>query len=246
MAEPDGGSVSTAFLSRLAARTRLRRWSRTRTVLVVVAVLVLVGALVWVVAGSSLLTVRTVQVRGVTGSLAAQVAAHADDQLDKPLARVDLDAVRRSVEEVPGAADVSVHRSWPHTLTIDVTARRPAAVVRADGGGYDVVDPTGVVLSHTAKRPSQLPLVVVGVGPGANAADGLVVLRSAPPAVRKRVQKVDVQSAQDIRLDLDRGVTVRWGSAEAGARKAQVLGALLGQKASVYDVSAPDLPTTRE
>src|SRR6478735_8150402 len=132
MTEPQGGSVSTAFLSRLAARTRLRRWSRTRTVLVVVAVLAVVGALLWVVLGSSLLTVRTVQVRGVTGGLAAQVADRADDQLDQPLARVDLDAVKRAVEEVPGASEVKVRRTWPHTLTIDVVARKPAAVLRTD------------------------------------------------------------------------------------------------------------------
>lgn len=245
MSEPEGGSVSTAFLSRLAAKARLRRWSRTRTVLVVVGVLVVVAALVWVVLGSSLLTVRTVQVRGVTGLLAADVAAQADDQLGTPLARVDVDAVRRSVESVPGAADVRVRRSWPRTLTIDVVARKPAAVVKS-GSGYDVVDPTGVVLSSVTRKPAGLPVVVVGTGTGAQLSDGLTVLRSAPPAVRKRVQNVDVRSGQDIRLDLDRGVTVRWGSAEDGARKAQVLTALLGQKASVYDVSAPDLPTTRE
>jgi cell division protein FtsQ len=37
-----------------------------------------------------------------------------------------------------------------------------------------------------------------------------------------------------------------WGSAEASERKAEVLTALMRLRAKVYDVSAPEAPTTRE
>jgi cell division protein FtsQ len=39
---------------------------------------------------------------------------------------------------------------------------------------------------------------------------------------------------------------VLWGSAEQGELKAQVLAALLQRRAGVYDVSAPELPTTQQ
>jgi cell division protein FtsQ len=38
---------------------------------------------------------------------------------------------------------------------------------------------------------------------------------------------------------------VLWGSVDRGARKAAVLAVLVTRRAAVYDVSAPDAPTTR-
>ena len=42
----------------------------------------------------------------------------------------------------------------------------------------------------------------------------------------------------------NRGDTVVWGSADDSAAKAEALALILQRKASVYDVSVPDLPTT--
>ena len=64
-------------------------------------------------------------------------------------------------------------------------------------------------------------------------------------SVRAQVTQVDVRSGQDVEVHLDHGVRVDWGSADQSAEKAQVLAVLLKQHARVYDVSAPDLPTTR-
>jgi cell division protein FtsQ len=46
-----------------------------------------------------------------------------------------------------------------------------------------------------------------------------------------------------VTLGLTDGRTIRWGSADDSARKAQVLAALMSQPGKVYDVSSPDLPT---
>jgi len=48
----------------------------------------------------------------------------------------------------------------------------------------------------------------------------------------------------DVTLTLRSGDTVRWGSAEQPEFKAEVLHALMKRKADVYDVAAPELPTT--
>ncbi len=48
----------------------------------------------------------------------------------------------------------------------------------------------------------------------------------------------------DVALTLRSGDLVRWGSVEDADLKASVLAALMKRKASVYDVSAPRLPTT--
>jgi cell division protein FtsQ len=43
---------------------------------------------------------------------------------------------------------------------------------------------------------------------------------------------------------LTRHRTVVWGGGDRSARKAAVLAVLLHRKARIYDVSAPDAPTT--
>ena len=47
-------------------------------------------------------------------------------------------------------------------------------------------------------------------------------------------------------MTLRDGASVRWGADEGAVRKAEVLQALLRYKAKVYDVSSPDVPTTRK
>ena len=56
---------------------------------------------------------------------------------------------------------------------------------------------------------------------------------------------VVARSRDDVVLSLRGGALVQWGSAEQAEAKIAVLTALLPLKASYYDVSAPDLPTTR-
>jgi cell division protein FtsQ len=71
------------------------------------------------------------------------------------------------------------------------------------------------------------------------------VVTAMPDATRERVRSVEIRTLDDIRITLGGSREVRWGSAERSTEKAAVLEALLRRDASVYDVSAPDLPTTR-
>ena len=95
------------------------------------------------------------------------------------------------------------------------------------------------------KRPKRLPAVTT---PGGGDAEALLaalrVLDALPPDVRAKVRQVSATSPDDVRLRLSRERTVVWGSDERNARKSAVLEVLLTRKARVYDVSAPDIPTT--
>jgi cell division protein FtsQ len=73
----------------------------------------------------------------------------------------------------------------------------------------------------------------------------LDVLEQLPAAVRGQVRQVRAASREDVQILLSRHRTVLWGSVDRGARKAAVLAVLVTRKAAVYDVSAPDAPTTR-
>jgi cell division protein FtsQ len=66
-----------------------------------------------------------------------------------------------------------------------------------------------------------------------------------PAPQRAQVREVRAATAERVTLRLSRGRTVEWGSPDRGRRKAAVLTVLMSRRARVYDVSAPDTPTTR-
>ena len=62
--------------------------------------------------------------------------------------------------------------------------------------------------------------------------------------LRAQVAAVEVAGTR-VTLGLRDGRSVRWGDPDRSADKIAVLGPLLGQPGTVYDVSSPDLPTVR-
>ncbi|KIQ61778.1 hypothetical protein TR51_21135 [Kitasatospora griseola] len=233
---------------------RLRLSRRGVLVLVALGVLAL-GGLGWTVFFSAALDVRRVAVQGLdSGQLSQEEVERAlGSTAQGPLARVDLDRARQLVGQVPRVARVEVWRGWPHTLRIKVTERQPVAAVRADDGRFVQVDALGVEFATGPQPPSGVPVVALQLGQPANDAlsviDRPTLVRSAiavaaglPSEVAKQAGSLTVYSYDDIRLQLSSGATVRWGSAEETPRKARILTALLGRKASNYDVSAPDAP----
>lgn len=109
-------------------------------------VALLLAACGWLVFFSSVLDVRTVSVQGLKADKLTvdQVREAIGPVQHGPLARVDLDAVRRRVQAIPRVAKVEVWRGWPHTLRVKVTERQPVAAVRGADGQFTQVDAGGV------------------------------------------------------------------------------------------------------
>ena len=237
-------TTTTPLEPRLAARGRARRRTRLTITLSVLALLVLLGVAGWLLLGTSVFGVRDVQVTGTSRLDPAEVRSVAAVQAGAPLATLDTAAVVDRLAKLPVVRAVEVQRRWPHTVAIVVHERTPAAVQQR-GPAFVLVDRTGVVFDEVAKRPRGLPLVSAPVDAGAPALKAaLDVLDALPAAVSGQVRQVRAAGPEDVQVQLSRGRTVEWGSTERGARKAAVLAVLLTRKASVYDVSAPDAPTT--
>jgi len=226
-----------------------RRWSqrlrRLRPFLYAALVLGLVGSGIWLVFFSSVVTVRDVSVRGNQTLSSYRVAAVAKAPMGTQLARVDLAAIQARIETLPAVKSASVSRSWPHTIAITITERTPVAVVDR-GAGLQAVDSEGVLFGHYTTRPADLPLVHTDPDVKADAlAEAARVVTSLRSDIAAKVDLVQVETIDRIRLELSGDRTVMWGSAEDSAEKAAVLAVLLGQKAHEYDVSVPGRPTTR-
>lgn len=224
----------------------LRGWRRTLLItLVMLLVAGLVAGSVWLVFFSSFVTVRSAQVTGTSQVSATRVERAADVPVGTPLARVDLEAVKKRVEALAAVRSVEVSRSWPHRVRVAVTERVPVAVVNR-GEGLQALDAEGVLFSSYAKRPRGLPLVRTQPSTPAEAmVEGGKVIASLPDSVAKRVDIVEVDSVDQISLLLRSGRRVVWGSAEDSEQKAEVLAALLPRPGDVIDVTVPGRPTTR-
>jgi cell division protein FtsQ len=238
--------TSAAETARFARRQWRRRLVAVRPVLIAVGVVAVVALAGYAVYFSSWLAASSVSVSGETTLTERQVAGAAQVDLGTPLARVDLSAIEARVAALPSVESVSVSRSWPHTVSIDVVERTPIAAVRK-GGAWWEMDAAGVVFRRTPERDAALPIVAAGAGADDSAlAEAAGVVAALPADLLADVRGLTARTRDSIELRLKDHSVVRWGSADQTARKVEVLGVLLAKvKAKVYDVSVPEQPITR-
>lgn len=220
---------------------RRRSWLRGA------AVVVLLGALVYLVGFSPVLTVRDVDVVGEDPQDTRAITRVVEGVQGEPLARVDTDAITEEVEQQPGVASATVERAWPRTLRVDVVARVPALAVSRGKGQVEVYDLEGVKIRTVRSAPKGVPVVSAAkgatvTGQGVSAARSL--LEALPEDLRGRVRAVTVDAADHVSFTVGR-TTVVWGDASQAELKVEVAQILLEQKPRLLDVSAPSSPVTR-
>jgi cell division protein FtsQ len=242
---PSAGSVPRAKTARPRVRSR-RRW---RAALCVVALAAIVAGAAWVLLGSRLLAVRSVVVTGTRLVPQSEVLAVAGIEPGTPLIRVNTAQVAARVATIRQVQSARVTRSWPDRVIIAVRERTPALAVPAPSGGFDLVDPDGVIVQWAARRPSGLPVYLTTAlisslrgDPDVGAA--AAVLGELPARLRASVISVTAPSPDQVTLRLTHGVTVLWGGTGNARQKAQELGVLMPTHASYYDVSAPGTAVT--
>lgn len=223
--------------SLVGASSRRRRLIR---LLIAVAVLIVVAGCIWLVWFSPVLQVQQVRVVGAEGPRAQEVLAAADVPTGVPLARVDAASAQARVSDLPWVSSVEVRRGWPNEVVVAVQTREARAVLSSDPRATGI-DADGVVFVAADPLPKGLPRVSAE---GAALRSAMEVLTGLPEDLARRVVAVSATTRDDIDLTLRSGDVVRWGSTEEPQTKAQVLRALLKRKADLYDVSAPELPTT--
>jgi len=253
-AETSGETVQEAGRAertrrRFARRQWRRRWLAWRYVVAVLVVVVLASCGIWAAYFSSWLSVKQVDISGVSGGTAlttAQVRRAAAVPTGGPLLRADLGSIRRRVAALAAVRSVDVSREWPDKVRIAVAERTPVAVIEI-GGELHALDAEGVVFSSYPKAPEGLPKVSTPAGTDTPALrQAAEVVTALPRDLAAGVDHVEVASIDEITLALASGQSVRWGSAADSATKAQVLAALMKARPDVrsYDVSVPGQPVT--
>ncbi|MDH5150609.1 cell division protein FtsQ/DivIB [Kocuria palustris] len=221
----------------------LRRLAR-----LAVAVLIVV-LIVWGVFFSPLFSVRSLQVEGL--SLTDQGAAEeALQPLEgESMTRISSEEVESLLTQFPAVASVDTSASGSGTLRVEVQERIPVAAVE-DGDGWQLVDREGTQLEQvTDSEQIQVPVIAGGTDVlGSEDWDTVSsVLASLPSSLLEQVQTARAESGGVVMLELQDGVTVRWGDDTDSALKAEVLAELVDASEAtgaveVYDVSAPRHP----
>jgi cell division protein FtsQ len=266
--------VSQGSAARFAERARARRRLAWRQILVVAGSVVALGALAWLLLLSPVLALDPEQVE-VTGAgtvvAVDQVVAVVDAEAGTPLTRLDTAGLRQRLLDVPGVRDVTVTRTWPHGLAVQLVSREPVAAVpepadatgtTADaavpegdgepadgepaGPGYALVDEEGVQVGRSDAPPEGLPVVEVPVGEARILAAALAVLEQLPADLLTSIGEVSAGTQDTVQLTLRDGATVEWGSAQESTLKVAVLQALRAAPDTAgstrFDVSAPTMP----
>jgi cell division protein FtsQ len=124
------------------------------------------------------LRVRSIHLEGASPEASADIGRAVGVQVGAPLLGVDLEAVRRRIQQVGWVKSAEVIRLYPDTLVVAVDQRKLVAVWQHEGRTA-VVDADGVVAPEASPAQfSSLPLVV---GEGANTAAAAIL-----PAVVSR------------------------------------------------------------
>jgi cell division protein FtsQ len=229
-----------------SARQR-RSWRLSFFALAMAGVVALAA---WALFGSRLLVVRTVQITGTRLVPRSAVLAAAGVEPGAPLIEVNAGQVASRIDAIRQVRSAQVTRSWPDRLVIVVHERSPAVAVTAPGGGWDMVDADGVIVTWATSRPASLPVYTATVPVTALRDDpdlgaAAAVLAGLPAQLRGSVKSVSAPSPDQVTFQLAGGITVVWGGTDRTAAKAQELTALERTGSHYYDVSAAGVLVTK-
>lgn len=217
--------------------------------------LVLLAALGAVLYFSPVLAITTVKVAG-TDLLAQERAEELLEPVrGRPLPQVGQRTVEDLLSGEPAVDTVRVHAEPPQDLSVEVVEHEPVAMV-PDGGDRTLYSAAGAALATVPEDRAaayQLPIVASAADISDPAVFDAItsVLGTLPESIRTRMESASAETIDSVTLTLTDGRTVLWGNPEQGARKAQVLEALLKvpeneeDPVREFDVSTPDRPVTR-
>jgi cell division protein FtsQ len=207
--------------------------------LILVSIITVALVAVWLVWFSSVFAVKAVQVTGVDAGLEQQVLAAAPVPMGEPIIKVDTAAIGSAVQgALPWVASVDVRRGYPSDIVIAVTPR--VAVAQSTSG--QAIDVDGIAYLSPTALPKKL-LTIDGSDPDA-LGTAVRIYQQLPPEISQKIASMTAKSRDDVTFTFGSGAVVRWGNDKKTDQKIAVLTALLPRRARMYDVSAPELPTT--
>jgi cell division protein FtsQ len=135
---------------------------------------------------------------------------------------VNLDRIASAVEQIPWIDRVSVARSWPNGLTVQVVEQKPVARWGENG----LVNTRGELFVHDAQHiPAELPELVGPTGYEAEMTQRLLAAQSRLELTGMRLKQLSLDERGAWSLLLDNGIALRLGRDQVDARFERFLAA---------------------
>lgn len=204
-----------------------------------VALIVLLGVLMYAV---PILKVAQIDVQGTTHADVEAIREASTINVGDNMLRLDMASAAKGVSSVAWVEKVTVKRSWPTTVTVEVTEHNAVGYVM-DGDTPHVVDENGQVFLTGVKPEGALEFKKTKPDDARAIDSASKVLQTLSPELRGKLEGIEAGSADSIRLFFPNQV-VYWGSSDRADEKAEATRIVLGRKGN-WNVSNPAMPTVK-
>jgi len=203
--------------------------------------------MVYLVAWSSIFSVRSVEVSGQPASISApSLVDKSQIKIGTQLARIEPRSIEKKLGEISWIDQVNVSRDWiSGKVTIEVVPRIAVGIY-----GEKALDKTGALFDYPGSMPSGLPRV--SSSSPALGLKAIALFTELPSEIRDQVQSVtarNISSVSSVQNLQGRTVTVNWGSVDQISFKVTVFQALIAlpenKSITRIDLSAPHAPIVK-
>ncbi|WP_346427478.1 FtsQ-type POTRA domain-containing protein [Bifidobacterium sp. SO4] len=239
------------------AKERKRASARVIAVHVLAALagIAVLAGLTWLLFFSTVFRLETgaISVTGANEWVSAQtIHAIADKQAGKSLFLVSTNDVANQLKDIPGVSEAKVSRRFPKAMSVEITAQKPAAMLKS-GDTLTAVDAEARVLnSVSSKDVDGIPVIEVKDVETSlknrSVKEALTILGALPESMRQQISKVTAETQDSVTTTLDGGERVIvWGDSSQLKLKMAVVDKIIndpnviGERHQV-DVSAPLKP----
>ncbi len=233
-------------------RSRARRdWRRPAAIGAVVALILALGYWFWI-RDSGLVAVSRVKVEGIpAGSPGAAKLEHALEKAGRQMTtlHVQPQLLERAASAFPLVRSVSADPDFPHTLSVRVNERRPAALI-GSGSRAAVVASDGTLVRSLSSKGLKLPSLPLAKPPKrprlvGTGLDQALVLGAAPKALQPYLERSHF-GASGVVVELRGGIELRFGNRAGAARKWRAAAAVISDPSltvlDYVDLSSPQRP----
>lgn len=233
-----------AVSSRKKRRRKRHKSNRILYYILVLFILLVVGV---VLSLTVFFKITAISVKGVSKYPVSVVQQLTGISVGDNLFRADLGAAKEKIMELPYVEDVTLRRSYPPEIVVEVTQAQPVAALEEENGGYTLISADGRILERDAQLPDNL-LQVVGAelkgDPGAYPAkppkkateEELAAADEAAEIIRMTnytlqaleesglvVEKVDFSDRYNIQAKYSQDIVIEFGSESELSRKMKLV-----------------------
>ncbi|MDO5031392.1 cell division protein FtsQ/DivIB [Corynebacterium sp.] len=207
----------------------------------VLALVLLAGAAVWVF---PVLTVKSFEITGNEHSTPQEIEEASHVAQGSNLVRLDAREAASNIVSLPWVESATVSRAFPSTVRVELTEHTAVAFIK-EGEATQLVDDTGE--KFAMDTPPEDAVELSGkIDEDAEVLQPAVeILAALPQPLRAQVRTLEVDGRYSMTLVTKDDRRVYWGASEDNHNKAIAFEDVLKLEGSQWNISNPELVTSR-